>query len=138
MISRYRSRIDSWLAIMMLLGAVISVAAAIYVLSQRVSGGLVIAAFISLIGAGLPVWILVGTTYRIDGRQLLVRSGPFRWNIDLKELKSIEPTRSMLSSPALSLDRLRISYGAGRSCIVSPADQQGFIAAVRKGAEADA
>jgi hypothetical protein len=30
-------------------------------------------------------------------------------------------------APALSLDRLRIDYGDGRSLMISPADKQGFL-----------
>ena len=40
---------------------------------------------------------------------------------------NIRPTRNPLSSPALSLDRLRIDYGSGRSIMVSPEDKDKFI-----------
>jgi hypothetical protein len=41
-------------------------------------------------------------------------------------------SRSPFSSPALSLDRLQIDYGAGKSILISPADKEGFIEAIEE------
>ena len=48
-------------------------------------------------------------------------------------IAGVRPTRSALSSPALSLDRLRIDHGAGgrRTVLVSPADRAGFVQALQ-------
>ena len=43
------------------------------------------------------------------------------------------PTRNPLSSPALSLDRLRVTHRASsgeRGLLISPADTAGFLAAL--------
>jgi len=61
---------------------------------------------------------------------LEIRSGPFKWTIPLDAIKKVDPSRSLLSSPALSLDRLRIQYGGGKSILVSPNDRDGFLAAI--------
>ena len=66
------------------------------------------------------------TDYRIEGEELTVRSGPFRWRIEIGSIGSIRPTRSAVSAPALSLDRLRIEYG-GRAILVSPREKEQFI-----------
>jgi hypothetical protein len=58
----------------------------------------------------------------------VVRAGPFRWQVPLETLRSIRPTRSPLSSPALSLDRLELRYGQGRVLLISPADGARFVA----------
>lgn len=63
-------------------------------------------------------------------RELLVRSGPFRWRIAIDGIESIRPSRSPLSSPALSLDRLEITYGGGRRLLISPEDREGFLEAI--------
>jgi len=87
------------------------------------------------IAAGFALWVLYGTGYRIEGRQLVVRGGPFRWRIELDAIVSVTPTGSPLSSPACSLDRLRIAYRTTRgerTLMVSPADKAGFLAALAR------
>ncbi|MFQ5610075.1 MAG: PH domain-containing protein [Woeseiaceae bacterium] len=43
----------------------------------------------------------------------------------------MQPTRNPLSSPALSLDRLKITYGPkNRKVLVSPADKESFVQAL--------
>ena len=75
-----------------------------------------------------PLWTLVGTWYALDSNALYVRSGPFRWTISLREIHSVTAARDyMRSSPALSLDRLRIEYGSGRSIMISPRDKEAFM-----------
>ncbi|TLY78355.1 MAG: hypothetical protein E6K49_05935 [Gammaproteobacteria bacterium] len=73
------------------------------------------------------LWTLLGTSYMVDAESLDVRSGPFRWTIPLRDIRSVTRTRDPHSAPALSFDRLRIEYGDGRSLLVSPQDQDGFI-----------
>jgi hypothetical protein len=79
------------------------------------------------LGAGLPLWTLLGTRYTIDGTLLFVRSGPSRWTIPIRDIRSITPTRALTSSPALSLDRLRIEYSDGRVLLVSPREKETFL-----------
>lgn len=74
------------------------------------------------------VWTLLGTCYVLSDERLVVRSGPFRWRIALDAIHAVEPSRSPLSSPALSLDRLRIRYGLRhQSVLISPDEQQQFL-----------
>jgi hypothetical protein len=75
----------------------------------------------------LFIWTLLSTSYTIDSTSLIVRSGPFRWTICLREIRSVTPTRDARSAPALSLERLRIEYGADRSLMVSPREPEAFI-----------
>src|SRR3546814_13731637 len=56
--------------------------------------------------------------------QLRVLSGPFKWSVPLAKITAITPTSSPLSSPALSLDRLRIDYGVGNSVMISPRNKE--------------
>jgi len=106
--------------------------AAIALLLAPVPGAAWIAGFMLLVGGALPLWILGGTKYTIAAPMLIVQSGPFRWQIPVAEITRIEPTRNPLSSPALSLDRLRITYGRNRACMVSPRDKDAFIAELRR------
>jgi hypothetical protein len=44
----------------------------------------------------------------------------------------VAPTRNPLLSPALSMDRLKVSYGKCKSILMSPADKEGFLRAIRQ------
>ncbi|MCR9260588.1 MAG: PH domain-containing protein [Pseudomonadaceae bacterium] len=79
---------------------------------------------------GLPLWMLFSTYYLISGPELIIRSGPFKWKVTISTIQSITPTRSPLSSPALSLNRLEIKHGSGRVVLVSPANHEQFIEAL--------
>lgn len=128
----FRSKIDAWLAIVLVGAATLVLVAAGTGLRQASGMGVLVTVLVITLGAVLPVWILASTTYRVDGGTLHVRSGPFRWHIPVSSITRIEPSNSLESAPALSLTRLRIDYGAGRSILVSPADQQAFLRAIEK------
>lgn len=124
---RFRSAIDTWL----LLAFACTIPLALIALVPLIaSGALLLGVAMLLPIVGLPLWILLSTWYEVGDRWLLVRSGPFRWRISRSDISAIRPSRSVLSSPALSLDRLEIKYGNGRRILVSPADRQAFIEAL--------
>lgn len=128
----FPSRIDRWLAIVLASSVLVSLGVALilpFVLPGAI--GLPVAALL-LASGSLQLWLLRATDYTVDGTELRIRCGPFRWRIALQDIRRVTPTRSLLSSPALSLDRLRIDYGDGRALMVSPADKDGFIAAVER------
>ena len=77
-------------------------------------------------------WLLFRTYYELSEDVLAVHSGPFRWKIQLMSITSIEASQDLRSAPALSLDRLKIVYGAGHIILVSPRDKAAFLAAIRK------
>lgn len=83
-----------------------------------------------IFGCGLPVWLLVATDYTVTLEELKIRCGPFKWTIKRNEIRSIKPSRNLISSPALSLNRLEIRYGSHKSILVSPADRFGFYQAL--------
>ncbi len=128
----YNSRIDTWLLI--ILSA--AIAASLYASIQLLSAGTITAWLSLLLTAGvgiiLPLWLLLGTRYTLQPEQLTIRSGPFKWQVPLADITSITPTNKLLSSPALSLDRLRIDYGHGRSIMISPRNKEQFIKDVEK------
>ena len=67
---------------------------------------------------------------RITDEVIVVRHGLIRQRIKLADITEVRPTRSPLSAPALSLDRIAIRFGEGmfKSAMLSPADQSGFLA----------
>lgn len=81
-----------------------------------------------LAAAAFCLWVLYDTGYAITSRTLYVQSGPFRFSVPLDQIHSVTPTRSPLSSPACSLDRLDVRWGPKyRSVLISPAEKTGFL-----------
>lgn len=122
----YRSKIDIWLFIVLLLTVAASLYACVELL--RTDRNILSLAVISVLGLALPVWLIAGTRYVLDSEKLVVHAGPFRWRVPLKDITSITPTHNPLASPALSLDRLRIEYGQGKWVMISPRDREQLIA----------
>jgi hypothetical protein len=133
----FRSKVDWWLRL--LLGLAIAgefVAIGIVILERMDPVATTVTILACLAGLALFASVLLGTVYTVDRGMLRVRSGPFRWKVPIESIIAVEATRSPLSSPALSLDRLRIRYDQRRQIIVSPADKAGFLKAIgwdRKG-----
>lgn len=75
------------------------------------------------------VHVSMTTNYFIvDEKELIIKSS-FLVNIkiDIKTITCIEETKSLISSPALSTDRLKIFYNKYDSVIISPKNKIDFI-----------
>lgn len=126
----FRSKIDAWLGAL-ILGAVGFMIATLIETGQTAGNQSPLAIVAMLIvGCGIPLWMLFDTRYTVTPDQLLIKCGPFRWRVPRDQIQGVTPTRSLLSSPALSLDRLQIQYGNGKSVLVSPKDKGDFITAI--------
>lgn len=124
----YRSKVDSWLLVVLLGAMAVSLYTAGAVLAADRSVSAWLTAFVSGgLGLGLPLWLLLTTRYVLDPERLEVHSGPFAWTVPVREITRVVPTNNPLSSPALSLDRLRIEYGRGRAIMISPRDKLRFL-----------
>jgi len=119
----YKSKIDVWLFAILIISTLVSIIAA-YVAFTAGAG--LVALVILASGGALPLWILLSTNYEVSNHRLAVRCGPFSWSIPLDAITDVSSTRNPLSSPALSLDRLEITYAKGKTIMVSPADPTGF------------
>ena len=132
--SAFPSKRDAWIvAVIWLSGALLVGTAWIPLASDDFGARGLALALVHVAGAAFGFWVLYGTHYRVDEREVLVRSGPFRWRIPLDAITSVTPTTNPLSSPACSLDRLRIAYRGPRgerALLVSPDDKAGFLAAL--------
>jgi hypothetical protein len=128
---RFRSKIDRWLLVLLvaIMGfeLVVMMIAAMQAENARDATLLVFAG----LGAGVLIgWLVLSTHYVVEKNMLRIVAGPFRWKVRLEDIHKVEATRNPLSSPALSLDRLKIHYGNGRKIMVSPADKAGFLKAI--------
>lgn len=127
---RFKSKVDRWLLFLLIAVMVFEIVvmgiAATRAAAPLEATFLIMAALaiVALLGS-----MLIGTHYTVDGNTLRIACGPFRWKVPIDAIEAVEATRNPLSSPALSLDRLRVRYGK-RRIIVSPADKAGFLKAI--------
>ena len=130
---RFESKRDLWLLVLLRVMPLVLllVIADVWYLQHHDLRGPIAGAFILIV---FEVFffesILRSTYYVIDAGTLVIRSSLFSWRVPIAEIRSITPTGSALSSPALSLDRLRIEYGA-KAIMVSPEDPKRFIDSLR-------
>ena len=125
---------DAWLVLLVLAALVVPW---VLLAWQAQSQAVPTSVWWSMIGINLFVLGLLRATawpvsYTIDGEMLIVRSGLVKIRIVLGSIVRVEPTRSPLSSPAWSLDRLRIVFRTGQTTegavLISPHDKRSFLA----------
>lgn len=90
--------------------------------------------FISLLTIPTALLLLVlffNIKYTLTADRLLVKNGFFTQSILLEDITYITPTKSMLSAPALSLDRIEIKHKGG-SIVISPKDKDRFYHALQE------
>jgi hypothetical protein len=130
----YPSRVDPWIIGVTVTPAVVAVVTLSLAYARTGAIQAIYPLFALLLAGAVVIWVMLTTRYRVSGRDITIRSGPFRWRIPLSEIRSIEPASGFMalrSGPALSMQRLVITYREGRQLLISPEDQQRFIADVR-------
>ena len=128
---RFKSKIDRWI-LLVLIAVILIDFAVIGVIAVAgedplASTGIIV---VSLLTVALIASLMLGTHYTVDRNLLKIRSGPFWFNVPIDQIESVRASRSPLSSPAMSMDRLLIRYGKRRRIMVSPADKAGFLQAI--------
>jgi hypothetical protein len=76
---------------------------------------------------GFILVIMLRTVYIIDNDLLKIKLGffPYR-SIDIKSIRRVFTTNSILASPAASFDRIEIEHGEFGRVIISPKDKLAF------------
>lgn len=125
----YRSKVDWWLALVLYMLPVASIAVCVALVLNGKTSGLPWGIGSVLLVLGLYFGLVFPMRYRLDDTHLLVRFGICRQRIPLVEISEVRPTRNPLSSPALSIDRLRVQFGQGhfKAVMISPADRDCFL-----------
>lgn len=73
------------------------------------------------------VHLFYTTHYTIKGNQLHIKCGFFSYKpIAIDEIKEIASTKSIVSAPAPSFDRIEIKYGKFDNIVISPQDKFHF------------
>jgi hypothetical protein len=125
---RFVSKRDAWIVAVLWAASLVDFGIAAW-LWLGLRGAPAFVAPLLLVAGAFQLHVLYATDYTVESDVLRVRASFFRWRIPLAAIDSIEPTRNPLSSPACSLDRLLVRYGAKR-IMVSPLDQPGFLRAL--------
>jgi len=121
----YRSTISWWLILPVAL-------LLITVLIIGLTRGAWAEAIIAILTSLLVLSIFLVTHYRIKDNFLIIRCGVlYKATIDIKEIQTIKHTNNPLSSPALSLDRIEITYNNKR-VMISPEKTGEFIRQLQK------
>ncbi len=70
------------------------------------------------------LYVFFKTEYKIENEILKIKCGILvNKSIDIYSIKKISKTKSLISSPAPSFDRIEIRYGKFDEIIISPADK---------------
>ncbi|SMO35600.1 PH domain-containing protein [Melghirimyces algeriensis] len=83
-----------------------------------------------LIFYSFTLWIWLGTYYKFAEEELIIKAGPFRWNIPYHQIQRVIKTKSLLSSPALSRHRLEITHQKGH-ILISPQREKEFLSKLK-------
>ena len=127
---KFRSAVAPWFYLLAIVLPVVVIAYVVASMDSADPVALGIIAIVTISALGLPIWLLFSTYYVVEGSTLIIRSGPMKVSVPIREIQSVAPSHSMLSAPALSLKRLKIVYGRGKSIMVSPRDLEGFKSAI--------
>lgn len=115
----YKSKVGWWLVIPLLFPIV-------FLVSSISSGNYLSAGFV-LIGLLFFSDLFRRTDYNIDGAVLRIRSGlVVKKTISISSIRKIEPTDSILSAPALSMDRIVVRYNTYDEVVISPKEKKEF------------
>jgi hypothetical protein len=129
---RFATKFDRWIVAVMILGAFASL----------------VLPWLSLAGGPLhhpapgwvrmlpwPIWIIVLVCtlpqyYEVRPDGLFIRQGWRKVLIAYADLTELQATTDTRSAAVFSMDRMVVTTRDGRSLIIAPADQEGFLAAV--------
>ena len=125
------SKIDIWIALLLVAGPLILVNLGIYLHKTGEEQNSLICISAGML-IGVVTWILAfPCQYTLEDKSLLAQSGILKWRIPYAEIQTVELSNSILSSPALSLQRIEVQYDRGR-ILISPNERDLFLKELRK------
>lgn len=116
----FKSKVDVWLALPFLYP--------VFLMISDIIQGKLLGLFLLIIGFAIGMHTYISTKYTVNGKILKITSSILiNKEIQIDKIRRIEKTKSFLSSPALSLDRIEIFYNKFDSIIISPKEKQEFL-----------
>jgi hypothetical protein len=83
-----------------------------------------------LFGSMYLLFGLVNTRYKIQGNTLYIGDGIYDTKVDIHSIRRIQTTNDILTSHALSTDRIELFFGESKSILISPKKKKEFIDAL--------
>jgi hypothetical protein len=125
----YPSKKDAWLVLLVGFSAVALMASAAAFWAQTLPWSLrLLGSGMMAIGSLFTVDLVLRTYYTLSEHGMRIRCGVFRWHVPYASIQSIRRSRTLLSGPALSLDRMVVSCTDRLlPLVISPVDQQQFF-----------
>ena len=129
----FTSKIDLWLAFLILGSGLLLILVPVWewIYNDSSTRRILFISLLTIPGSILLLLIFFNIKYSLSEDELFVKNGFSTQSIPLKDITHIIPTNSMLSAPALSLDRIEIKYKGG-SIVISPKDKEGFYRAIQE------
>ncbi len=132
-IKRYDSKKDFWLVLLLWICVLLLVGSWVLIIRDH---GWVMGLFWAPFMLGLAflcLWVLRATYYELTRESLIIHAGPFKKTVPLKFIRKVYPTRCILSSAALSVDRLHIvRYSESWEIYISPVNKEDFMQTIKK------
>ncbi len=123
----FYSKVDWWL-ILLCYGLSIAPATALLIDEFSWAILIIIASMTAVI-----TFLLFSMKYTVSGDTLSVKCGFISYgNYNISKIKSIRTTRTILSAPASSLDRIEIKFEKGLPLVLSPRNKQEFVAKLQQ------
>lgn len=123
---KFKSKIDLWFVILVSILFTLLLIRLAY--DQNWVGFIFIIVVISYV-----IYSFLTTVYSIEGDKLKIKCGYFfNFLIEIKDIKKISETFNIISSPALSFNRLEILYNKFDTLLISPKDKIRFLEAVKR------
>ena len=121
----FRSKVDVWL-VAVIVAAVGLTLLQSFMFSAVSSTASLLSLAAAVFVAGLFFAVGVPCKYVLEAEHLFIQSGFLKQRIAYRDIRKIELSSSPLAAPALSLKRVKISYGRSFQ-LVSPHERELFI-----------
>lgn len=121
----YSSAVDIWLAVILLGTPIALVVWGAFLLTSEPTGGWVLIAS-AVFTLGLIRILGWPCEYTLTEKSLIIRAGFLRDEIPLADITGMKLSHSILSAPALSIRRIKITLKKG-SRLISPPDREKFM-----------
>ena len=118
----FKSKVDWWMAFIFLAVPI----SMVYGVITEPNAILMLVTTIIIV---LLATLFFGTKYVIEDGELLVYGGIYKKTIPIEQILSLRPSKNPLSAPAMSIDRIEITYNNSFSevILVSPKDKEEFV-----------
>jgi len=124
----YPSKVDTWVGLLLGVSAVALIGAVILAIREGEVLALVVLSISIAVYAAVIFGIGFPCRYTLTSDALLIQSGFLRFRLPYAEITGAELSRSPLSAPAWSLQRVKIHTGSSVGFqLVSPVDREAFL-----------